>query len=78
MYDTHTVANSGYYLFQCTNFGFLFLKKHSLNHVIDIIFIFLCTLPDVVNVSSPLVFKRITFITEIFKKGKRKSSLSKN
>lgn len=56
--------------------GFFFLKKHSLNHVIDIIFIFLCTLPDVVNVSSPLVFKRITFITEILKKGK--STLSKN
>ena len=36
--------------------------------MIDIIFIFLCTFLDVINVSSPFVFKTITLNTELKKK----------
>lgn len=70
----NTCVNSGYYLFQCANLGFLFFFfKCSFNCMIDIIFIFWCTFLDVINVSSPFVFKIIAVNTEL-----KKSSLSKN
>lgn len=66
-HTSNTCVNSGCDLFQCTSFGFFFFYKCSFNCMIDI-FIFWCTFLDVINVSSPFVFKRITVNTELKKR----------
>lgn len=76
MYDTHAKYLCQLWIlsFPVRKFGVsFFFFKCSFNCMIGIIFIFWCTFLDVINVSSPFVFKIIAVNTEL-----KKSSLSKN